>query len=268
MPDRFRQPPSSALALASGQQQDAYVTPAPARLQLEHHKQHDGDSQQRSAAACDASPTPDQASAGTDGRQQSKSLTPGLRSRGTGATAASGSSTEDGDMDGTGSAGPSRRKGPTVASQRAAPYGPKTSFARNTPYARFAAGKANGAAAGAPPGNPLLQRGLTGNRPPLPGPFSRMPPAPNGLTAAARQNQQQPAGADVFINAAWNSRQARGANRPGTPWASIAGELRCPQALSSVLQLCWHSNSLPGTMRCRCMPAGRILYDARAAPGG
>jgi hypothetical protein len=226
VPDHARQPPASTRAIPSGQQQDTYVTPAPARLQ---HKQHDGDSEQCSIAACDASPTPDQAGAGTDGRQPSKSLTPGLRGRGTSAAAASGSSTEDGDMDGTGGAGPSRRKGSTVASQRAAPYGPKASFARNTPYARFAAGKANGSdgggAAGVPAGNPLLQRGLTGKRPPPPGPFSRLPPAPNGLAAAARHNQQQPAGADVFINAAWNSRQLRGTNRPGTPWASIAGEL-------------------------------------------
>lgn len=258
VPSMFQQPLSSTRSQqqrAAQQQLDVFGTPAPQRAgaqgELQQHKQASAGHQQQhssSALASDASPTPDQAGAAAataDGRQQqSKSVAPGLRSNGSrggavAAAAASGSSTEDGDMGGAGGTGPARRKGTALTSQRAAaqPYGAKAAFARNTPYARFAAGKlgagAGGSAAaaaagagGAAPSNPLLQRGVTGSRPPRPGPFAKLPPAPNALAGGARQQQQQQsAGAEVFLNAAWNSRQMRSGKRPGTPWASLPGEL-------------------------------------------
>lgn len=233
MPNFFQQPPQSTWTQqrqAQQQQQDAYETPAQQRrLPAQQPKQTAGASaqEQRGAAASDASPAPDQAgtaapaAAEAGHRQASRSMTPGLAgpgsSRGAAAAAGSGASTDDADS--MGGAGPSRRKGNVLASQRASaqPYGPKTA------YARSMAAKQGGAA----PVNPLMQRGAFGSRPPRPsGPFGAMlpPAAPGGAAGGARQQQQHSAGPDVFLSAAWNTRQGRGANRPLTPWAQLPGE--------------------------------------------
>lgn len=231
MPDFFQQPPQSTWTqqrLAQPghqrqqQQQDAYETPAQQRL-LQQPKQTSGASaQEHSGAASDASPAPDQAgtsalAADAGRRQASKSLTLGLPRPGSwGAAAAASSGAEDDSAEGWGGAGPSRRKGNVLTSQRASaqPYGPKTA------YAKSMAAKQGGAAAVNP-----LQTGRFGSRPPRPsGPFGAMlmPPAAPGGAVGSRQ--QHSAGPDVFLSAAWNTRQARGANRPLTPWAQLPGE--------------------------------------------
>jgi hypothetical protein len=62
----------------------------------------------------------------------------------------------------------------------------------------------------------------------------------NGGLARMRQHQQQAAGPEVYMRAAFSSKQARGNDRPGTPWASVPGEwlllLPCDEAVMRRLQ--------------------------------
>lgn len=241
VPSMFQQPFTGGMPQQRARQQvDAFQTPAQQLMGLQEQQEQTTDGlEQRAGVASDASPTLDQAgtsaaaataAAANGTRQQSKSLTPGLRpnSRGASPAAASGSGAEDGGAEDAGGAGPARRRGTTLSSQRAAaqPYGAKSSFARNTPYSRWSNGKMGGAAAGAAGGVDAAENPLAkfSSRPPLPGFFPKPPPGAGRAPSSFRPMQQQSAGADVYLNAARSSRQ--GNSRPLTPWASVPGELQ------------------------------------------
>jgi len=216
------------------------VTPGVHRPSHQLQKQRDISPQRSGSAAADASPAPDQAGTAAAGaaalKQQAKDTTP-QPSSSYGITAGGSPSADDEGAGGVG--GPSRRsakwsnqsaarfhayKRPgSAAGPKAQPYG---SFKRYT--------ESQQGAAAAAAGNPLLAHGgKMGRRPPqAPRPAgvftSFLQPAANGMGSrgAGMQSQQQQhsAAPNVWVKAAQLGRQATGAGRPGTPWASV-GEL-------------------------------------------
>jgi hypothetical protein len=212
------------------QQQDVYETPMQPRLGLQDPKPTSSGFLQGSKAASDAVQAPDQAAAAAAAGNSSRP-----NSRGSVSAAMSGSSADEPGLDAGGSGyGPSRRKPAAPLPSRSQPYGPKTSFGRFTAAKQGAAAPGSAAARGGA-SNPLL--GMSGRAPRPGGIFtaSMLPPMANGGLARMRQHQQQAAGPEVYMRAAFSSKQARGNDRPGTPWASVPGEwlllLPCDEAV-------------------------------------